>query len=506
MPRPGRQILGPVVLGVLAGVVIALRMFVPGPVGMADNGDGARLMCHFGVVPSSGTSWADLYTNHATFVYHPSARAHQDCHDYRSSSAWLMRLARHITGWTGHPGSIDLRALMVLYCVFVALLVAAVVHLFRHRPRMQVAAAVGLILVAGDSAVADYIGSPFTETAGLVGLLGIAVSAVYIARRDAHGWSRALWLLVFTLAAVLAVSAKVQTSTIAVPIAGLLVWLLVRRMPDVTRSNQVIWRVLVATSLVAVCVIAKQTYSDNPKDFATINPTEVIFVGILGHSSNPAGDLEEMGLPASLAKYAGQSWWVRDPPQQDPEFAKVKDQMTYETAARFLAKHPGRAVSIADTGAKDFWEARPDYIGNYPVGAAPGRAQECRICILSKIMQAQRPRLALLGLGFLAVATAVASILLLRRTDRRGTGHALAVTALLFDAIFVTQFVTTVYGEATENTKHLAFAILAGMLSGYLLVLAALAKQPALEPAAKPGAHRGGRSGPRMFGRSSTSR
>ena len=475
LPRRGL----PVILGIAAGVVMALRMFVPGPVGMADNGDGLRLMCQVGVVPSvDPTSRSALYFNHAIFNYHPvvSPPPHW-CAGYPSSTVWLMRFARWVTGVFGGTG-IDLRVTMAAYCVLVAAVVVAVCRLVSPGRLRQCLAAAGLVLIAGDSDFVDYLGSPFTETAAIIGLLVLTVSAVYLIRADIRARSRVVWLALFTLAAVLTVAAKVETVTIALPIGTFLVWRMARRAPGSTRGHRCAWRTGFAMSLLIVVAAAATTYAHNPKQFAVINPTEVIFVGILGPSSDPGADLTAMGLPANFAKYAGESWWSTPAPENDPDFPKIESKLTYATAGHFLATHPGRALTIADNGARDFWQARARYLGNYPQGAAPNLATECRLCILSSLMTDQQ-KLGLVGFLLVTIISAAAAIALMRRSRPGTTSHSLASVSLLLNATVATQFATNAYGEAIETTKHLVLAVLSALLCGYTLILAATTRRDA---------------------------
>jgi hypothetical protein len=471
----------PLILGAIAGAVMLLRTFVPGPIGLADNGDGPRLMCQLGVIPASANTKAALYDNHAILRFVPGISPDPKfvCVGYPSSTLWVMRFARWVTGLLGQTG-IDLRVTMAAYCIVVGALVIGVCRLVRRGWVTQCAAAVGLVLIAGDSTFVDYLGSPFTETAGLVGLLVLTVSGVSLIRADVRAPSRAAWLAVFTIAAAATVAAKVQTVTIAVPIGLFLLWRLLRHAPGTTSSRRLAWRSGFAVSLLIVIAAGATEYQHNPKQFALINPTDVIFVGILGPSHDPAADLQDMGLPISFAKYAGHSWWETPAPEYDPAFPSIQSKITYATIAHFLATHPGRTVAIAGTGADAFWAARARYLGNYPQGAAPSLATECRLCLLSSVMADQR-ELGLPALVILTVMTAAAAISLLRRSTPGSRSHSFASVSLLLNAIVAIQFVTNVYGEAIETTKHLVLAVLSALLCGYTLVFALLTRDEHLE-------------------------
>ncbi|MGH1550327.1 hypothetical protein ACRAWB_14605 [Leifsonia poae] len=471
-----------VLFGALATGIMLLRLFVPVPVGMADNGDGLRLMCQVGVGPHA-TSRKDLFNSWAILDYFTVHVTPGSCLNYPSTTKLLMQFWAYLSHETGATAGLDLRFALLTYAIFVGLLVLALTLLFRS-PVIQGIVAVLFVLVVGDTAFADYLASPFTETAGIVGLIGMAVSGAYLGAFRAKRVASVLALPVFLGCAYLLVNAKTQMITIIAPIALFLLWHAVRLVIDVFRARTFF---AVAAAVVAVGVgfsglgllgvSAKDTYDRNPDDFAVINPTEVIFVGILGISDDPAADLREMDLPEGLADRAGNSWWRGvEAPQNDELFPAVEHKMTYGTAAAFLLHHPDRAIAMANVAANDFLAARTDYLGNFAKesGAKAG-TQDGRLVVASTTLATLKGG-GLVVLFFFSVLLLVGAIFALRRLEPGTIKGGLASVSLLLFAIAWTQFVTCAYGEAIENTKHLVVAVLAGMLCATTLIAAALAE------------------------------
>ncbi|MDR6972087.1 hypothetical protein [Leifsonia shinshuensis] len=493
-----------ILLAVLATGGMLVRLFWPGPVGMADNGDGVRLMCQSGLSPRE-TSHGDLYNNWAILDYFRSPEASKNCIAYPSTTRLLMQLWAALSRFFGTAADIDLRVALVAFAVFVGLLVLALCLLFRS-PVRQGAAALILVLILGDAAFADYLGSPFTETAGLIGIMGIAVTGVYVSAFRSRPVMTWIALAAFLGFAYLLVNAKTQTITTLVPIVVFLLWHVIRMTVSAVRRRSALAGLAAAAALVIAVtgtaglgVSALKTYDSNPKEFAVINPTEVIFVGILGPSEDPAADLAEMGLPKSMAAHAGQSWWAGDnAPQADPLFDSVRDKMTYGTVAKFLMAHPERAVGIANTAAKDFFAGRPDYLGNFTKDSGASAAQlDTRFAIPSAVMKP----LVGGGLGafvILSLLLCIGAIVVLRLRGPSGsrwegigrirTGF--AAVSLLLGTIAWVQLLTCAYGESIENTKHLVLGILAGMLSVATLIFALMAErepQPGLRSSSAGG-------------------
>jgi hypothetical protein len=123
----------PPVIGVLASVGMAVRLFLPTPVAMADNNDGSRLLCLVGA-ETGNPKWV-----YAVFRY-PASGQHTGCRGYPTLTAVQIRatawLHRHLLGLSG---VIDMRELMVEYCVLVGIVFAATAWLlagFRTLPRL----------------------------------------------------------------------------------------------------------------------------------------------------------------------------------------------------------------------------------------------------------------------------------------------------------------------------------------------------------------------------------
>jgi hypothetical protein len=83
------------------------------------------------------------------------------------------------------------------------------------RPAARILLLIMLFLVLSEATFADYAASPFTETA-LYGMLVFAITGVAVAAR-ARGYHAAY--LVAWASAILAVGAKTETATLALPLA-----------------------------------------------------------------------------------------------------------------------------------------------------------------------------------------------------------------------------------------------------------------------------------------------
>ncbi|MFJ3876439.1 hypothetical protein ACIPW5_03140 [Streptomyces sp. NPDC090077] len=451
---------GPLV-GLAAAVAMVIRIFHNGPIGMADNGDGPSRMCALdtSVHLDKGSWWWFHYANFRYDQAKPEACTSENT--YPGSGKWMPMLARPLSQLLGYPGELDLRAQALLWCALVGVAFAVFAVALRGPLLLRLLVCAALFLVVGDSVVAGYAATPFSELAGLTGLLFATVGAVHL---GGSARARLGGLLLFTVGSVTLVGSKMQALTMAVPLLALLLF---SKVPVGRLVGRFSARLLPVTAALVIGAAGMHTLLFQMEAFKEINRTEMIFVGIMGKSPDPAKDAVELGFPADFGQYAGLNWWGEKAPQKDPRWPEVKEHVTYANIGGYLAEHPGVALRIARGGLDDFAASRPDNLGSYPVSAGkPAGAQEHRLTLYTGFLRT-------LGGGWvlgLQFALAVAGSWWLRRSPDNPRRRAFLAMMICLGGATLTQFVTAMYGEAIENTKHLIFGIFA---TGLAFVMAA---------------------------------
>lgn len=470
--RPGPT---SVLIGIGATLYMALRTLWPVPKGLADNGDGPRYACQLGVVPAVGEP---RYFDYALLDWIPGQEGGA-CIGYPSSEVWILRVVQSITELSGGPeGSLNLRWLIAANAVLVGLLVALFAFLLRRGLGTRVLMSAAMLLVIGDPAFSNYAGSVYGEYPGLVGVAVLGIGAIYLGTSGARQY---IGLLLVGAGAVLALTSKTQGITLLAPVAVMLVFTTLRwRVRIETRPWWAPVRLLrtitgkaIPLALVAALVLPVTWIMDNnPKEFQAINPWELIAVAILGNSDDPAADLQEMGFPPTLDKYAGKSVWDGDSIMNHPEWNEYKHLMTYGTAAEFLLDHPGRALVIANNAGNDFLAARPDYLGSY----APDSGKSVRTTDYSLVTDISRQMdgLGMTPLLLVAAGIVTGAVLLWRRSIPGTIRRGFAMSVLVLVGCAGAQYVTASFGEAIENTKHMVYGILAFAMAPVVLAAGAL--------------------------------
>jgi hypothetical protein len=451
------------VAAVTTAVALA-QLFAGGPVGLADNGDGARIMCRLGLAGVTGSRGGASFDSHYLAV--PPCPTGQD---YSYETSWRLVVTAVRDLWrtvTGHS-SFDLVLLAGTSSVLLGLATAAL-YLALPGPRAGRLLLCGLVTVAAcDIGFVTYFDSPYSEPAGFIGLVAVLAGLVGVLVHRSWPW---VVLLVGSVAFVGTAKLQLATVGVAVVAALLLGW----RRWSRDRAGQGRWAVrrpgrALAAGLLGAGVLTGVVAAQQGPGFVAGNQMNLLFYTILAESPDPAADLRDMGLPPSLARYAGVSAWQPEAPYFDPALEASADRVySWGTYAGFLVRHPDRLAGLVAHSVATVPDARVDYLGNVPVpkGAPP------------VLVTRPSPVFGLLGLlpdqPVLLVLWAAAAALgawLCRSKDR-----ALAVRGLLLVALSVYAVVQAVgalsdgYYELAKHEVHAAFAT--GLL---LAVLADLA-------------------------------
>lgn len=452
-------------VGVASGIAMAVRLFVPVPIGLANNGDGHIRMCTLGLPPQIPPGSPAL----REFVYFRHNLAPPGgCPPggYFSSNDWLMRIGHQLSNVMGYPGILDLRAMAVLFCVAVAFTFGVFAAALRGHVLVRLLICVGLFLVVGDVTFAGYAASPYSEYAGIIGIMVATVAATHL-----RGTTRAriLALAVFVVAAAVTVASKTQSVTLVLPFAALLLF---SPVPVGRLRGRFGSRTLPALGVLVVLASGALTIAQHDRSSSIVNKSQEVFINLIGKSDHPRQAAKDLGIPPDFARYAGTNWWSwsqgKQTFYQDPQWPEVEKKMTWSNIASFLIQHPEVNARILLDDVQDFGQARPDYLGSFsPEAGRQSGAQEHRLPVFTMMLQ-NFP-----GRYFVLVEVPVLLVLglwMYRRSRGNERRRAFAATVLFLVGVVIVQFFTATYGDGWENTKHMVFAILA---SGLALVMTA---------------------------------
>jgi hypothetical protein len=426
-----------VLLLLLAGL-LAGQLLVPPIVGLADNGDYARITDALGLRPAA-ESWGEkyfLYVNQKYLIVPRTAPL------FFSSQLLLGEAALAVDRLATRDGTFDLRFLgglhLLLYLLGLSLILSAT-RTFARPVRATLG--LGLLVAAPDAAYVATMNSFYTETASLIFLTMLLGLTLREARASGPSWPRtALTYLV----AALFVSAKPQNFLLAVPLAAWPVALLWRR----TRLRR--WGIVIVLSA-GLCLWSGFLIRQVPASFRMPVLWDSLFYSILPYSPTPEADLKEFGLEPELARYAGTTSWTSGVP-----FFETAPRYGYGDLARFYLRHPGRFLSQSALCAKQMFTWREPLLGNFTKESGrPPRSQSHGISGWSEFEGRLLPR----SIWFLGALLGLILAGCIREGWRSGLASPAGATALLVAGMVVLtalQFAVCVALEGLKDlTKHL---------------------------------------------------
>ena len=460
----------PLLVGVVAAVLMFVRLFLPHPVGMANNGDGARLMCQIGAdadaLPKATAKWYFV-----RFTYSAMAPG-TACQNYPSTQSLVLRMTawihQHILGL---HSVIDLRELAVEYCVLVGIVLGVFAYLLRSlRPLPRAALLCALFLVLSEAVFADYAASPFSAPIALDGILVVVVAGLAFVSDNRGRYRKAAYLTAWA-GAVLAVGALNETAPLAVPLG---LFLGTRRFEIKRLTWRFAPRIVPALCVLSLALTAAWSLSNEVQIDKRVNFANEVTLSIMPLTHDPSAVATGLGLPASWGKYSGSNWWSPQSMYSDPQYPEYESKFTDGNLAHYLAEHPVLAARVFAGGAGPYLSFRETNLGTYPANAGyVPESQECRDCLLLDVSHS------LEWTGFTGVAlywlACIAAAGYLWRTSRPGTRRrAAAVTSATLIGCVLVQYLTAVYGEGVEVVKHLSVGLFAASLTPIWLGVGAL--------------------------------
>ncbi|HEY3468503.1 MAG TPA: hypothetical protein VGL47_25470 [Amycolatopsis sp.] len=446
---------------VLSLGVLLVRFLVPRPVGMADNGDGWRLLC--GVGGRHFELKSEFYVH---FSYGPGTPCKSS---YISSQAWLDWFASKLGKVLGSSAELNLLVLGAITCALVAVGVAATVLALDLSTRNRLIAAVLLLLVMADSAFFGYFASVLSEGAGFLGMLLMTGGLLLMHRTGAwRYWGAALTVV----GALVGINAKSQT-LLLIPLFVLALAL----VKPLGKRGWARWTLpLGVLVIVGAGTAVVQSHGDPANaGYREANMFHVVFDSIVDGKHDTDADLAALGLPPSAKKFIGKGWWEASP-WTDADYNGFRDKISRRNVAKYYAGHPERTLQILQQGAQDTLTARPSRLGSFAeTSGLPPMAQEYRVPVFSGLSALAAP-LGLFALVPFWLLIAWAGIRAFRRRKRE---FGIVVFFLLLFA--VGQFGLSALGEGVEGVKHQLLTLFPTVLAFVFAVLSFFPR-PVQEP------------------------
>ncbi len=392
-----------------AALILASQLLVPPVVGLADNGDYARVMGYAGFQHTTDTD-AERYFSFLRTRYAVVSPGWFRS-GYHSSETLLALLARAIHLAVAPRSLFDLRLLGGLHGLLLLLALAGILRACRDlTPAAQLVAASLLVFVFTDVGYAAPFNSFYSQTASLLFLLlTVAASATAVRRGCLDGWL----LFGYFGCALLFVGSKPQERLQAPILAafGLL-------LAGVGTAG--LWRKPAVWLALALCGFSAVYGRHTPYTLREAMLYQVVFDEVLVHSADPGADAAKLGLDPAWLRYIGTNPFTSDSPLLQSEFRmRFLHTVGYRKVLRLYLAHPSRLAGRIGRASTQAWSLRPQF-GNFERSATfPESRRSERFAAWSRL-RAHFDAQPLTSLALLLAGNAGLALATWRRATHRG--------------------------------------------------------------------------------------
>jgi hypothetical protein len=367
--RPNSWII--LALSTAAALCLAVQCLFPNFIGLANNGDFAKVYGYFSLAPHAPITNFIFFQPDYTF----SAGNFWDS-PYHSSETALAWVATRLARATREGAPFDIRWLGAIHAALCLSAFAILLAAWRKLPPLALAASAILpLIVFTDVCYTAYLNTFYMDAAALCALLLMTATAVWLATAPGT-----FPLCMFTAAALFFVTSKAQHALwMWLPAAFLLSQNVGQALPP---ANPRIFRTFAAaaSALVLFAGIAMLVSTDlSYRGQALFN---VIFFRL-----GPAGaDLRELGITPSELHYTGSHSYAPGAPTNNRQWS---EQFYARTGTARLMnwylRHPARTLRFLGQTLRDgAAEMRPYNLSNFPQSAGrPPGARTARFALWS---------------------------------------------------------------------------------------------------------------------------
>ena len=427
----------------LCAGILAWQLFLPGFIGMANNGDFGKVA---GPLSIGG---ADHGADNFLFFQPQYVRGPEHYYIPKppSSEIGLAWLASTVQKAVGGPARFDIRWLGALHAlIFLGFYYTVLVVLRPYGTAWRLALSLAALWIFADVGTLAYFNSFYMDVAAMLGALAATMLAV---RLISTGEVRPAALGMFGAAALVYVTSKGQHGVLGfVPALGALAFAVAARH---TKT-----RVLGCAVAVVVTAGSVWILESMPDWYRGQSRFDLIFFYITKNSPAPAQDLRELGLGDSDLRYVGTHAFMAGSPMAERDFVtSFCERSTYARVLEFYGRHPGVAAGKLWSDLRDLAPLRrPVNLSNFQrAQGMPAGARTERLGSWSRLRSAVFrwwPAHIVVWYGI-----ALAGFPLLGMRSRPGFRRSLAWVICAIAVAGAAEFGVASLADAVETERHL---------------------------------------------------
>jgi hypothetical protein len=335
----------------VVAVLLGWQIFLPPFVGLADNGDFAKIAGHYdlGTEDSARNEYIYFVSDYKFAPkFHWNSRIVSSEHMFTFPAAKLSRIFLS-------AASFDIRILGLahLIALLIVFLGAGLIFTVRISSQLVLLAVTGFVFT--DVAYATYLNSFYMDTVAMIALLATTVCTLALSTESG---SRRVFVPCFAVSSIMLITSKTQHSILAIPVSIFAVGQILRSHGRMRAT----WVLIICSCLLTMALM----FRDVSPDYRAGSLFTVIFFK-LGRTPDPARDLREVGVGPEYLPFLGKFAYSAGVPINDPAWReRFLSQTGYGRLLLFYVRHPKRAAEIIRKDLEEFGWRHPDKgIANY---------------------------------------------------------------------------------------------------------------------------------------------
>lgn len=424
-------------------LILAIILFIPPYVGMADDGSFSRTANPAGIYHKEDTR-ENLYFNYYVREYLSLAPAEGAGKAFTSHELFLYAAKAMDALFTG-DSVFDLRYLAFLYCLFyipaIALLVRQAAASARTFSESVVIGAAGIFVFA-DVSYISYFSSFYPEPILYISIL-YCIGAALALREGKNAF---LYLAVFTLSGSMLTTAENQCALAGIFLGGLGVrFLFVRK--------SISWRLACGSSVMLLFISMLVSLYYIPPTYTQASKYHAMTRGVLLQSTDPVKTLKEFGIDSAYSILTDTSSYEEYPEVNPDSKALTEFYQKYSSAeiTYYYLRHPGALGAMLDLSVKAAFNMRSSFTGNYEKSAGlPKMARSLFWSMWGNFKINSAPK----TIGFIFVIL-LAVILLFNKRSKEKNYMSLEIMAVIFFIAISQAIITIVNSGDAELSQHL---------------------------------------------------
>jgi hypothetical protein len=429
-------------------VVLVYQLFIPPIVGLADNGDFARIIDKVGILPGNNKEYLGNINLQFPIDFHYNIKG------YQSSELIFVLGSILINALISKDGQFHLLVLGAVHLVAIIASLAVVAYgISGTTRRAKWVVFVALLVFFTDVGYAAYLNSIYSEPASIIFLaltIGIILLIAMKIDRAPVGFG---WVLLYFISSFLFVIAKPQNAAMGIPLAILGYWIIKHSQPPKILEKQ---RTLMAwTFSVGLVVISFLFFAFGlPRYYRSGDLWNSVFLEIVGNSQHPQQDLAELGLPAKMIVYQGTYAFSEGVNRNDWE--AFQHSWLYFKIFKFYLVHPNRLFSLMNSTTSSAFELQPPNLGNFVSSETFGSYDKSQaFAFWNKLRAALLPHSIWTLVGLLLINLAAVGVKILK-FDHQNSQKLISALHLTIIFMAVLQYLTVIMAEGTfELVKHM---------------------------------------------------